>query len=354
MNVRHTFRALGIGALLIGIQVTGPATGRGDQTPPPASSSSSDPGKNTSQSPAVKTQSTPATPSQDSKPATPKSQSTNGNGDETKPKDDRKPEEKKSEEKKSEERKSEEKKPEDKKPEEKKTEDKRVDDKRSEDRKSDEKKVEEKKVEEKKTEEKKSEDKKSDEKKAEDKKAEDRKAEDKKSEEKKAEESTEKEKGKEKESSGKRTVSSMILTVKLALIADPRIFPYEIEVEGGAEEIALSGKVGNEGEKSIAGSVARTVPGVKNVVNKIDIVKDLPDVLGRKQDDILTHQVKERFARSATLKAANFEVKTEGGVVSLAGTVRFQVFIWEAAEAAREVPGVRAVRTDKVKIESEG
>jgi hyperosmotically inducible protein len=64
--------------------------------------------------------------------------------------------------------------------------------------------------------------------------------------------------------------------------------------------------------------------------------------------------VKERFAKSATLKAAAFEVKTEGGVVTLGGSVRFQVFILEAAEAARQVPGVKAVKTDKVRIESEG
>jgi hyperosmotically inducible protein len=52
--------------------------------------------------------------------------------------------------------------------------------------------------------------------------------------------------------------------------------------------------------------------------------------------------------------AANFDVKTEQGVVSLSGTVRFQVIVLEAAEAARQVPGVKAVRTDKVRIESEG
>jgi hyperosmotically inducible protein len=73
-----------------------------------------------------------------------------------------------------------------------------------------------------------------------------------------------------------------------------------------------------------------------------------------KQDDIITRHVKERFAHSATVTAANFEVKTEQGVVSLSGIVRFQVIVFEAAEAARQVPGVKAVRTDKVKIESEG
>ncbi len=161
-------------------------------------------------------------------------------------------------------------------------------------------------------------------------------------------------KEKEKDGAGKRTVSSLILTVKLTLLADPRLFPYEIEVEDGSDEITLSGKVSSEAEKSVAAEIARTVPGVKSVANKIEIVKNLPDILAHRQDDILTQQVKDQFAKSATLKAASFDVKTEGGVVSLGGTVRFQVFVLEAAEAARQIPGVKAIKTDKVKIESEG
>jgi hyperosmotically inducible protein len=90
------------------------------------------------------------------------------------------------------------------------------------------------------------------------------------------------------------------------------------------------------------------------VSNKLEVVKDLPDVITHKQDDIITRYVKERFAQSATVTAAKFDVKTEQGFVSLSGTVRFQVIVLEAAEAARQVPGVKAVRTDKVRIEREG
>jgi len=93
---------------------------------------------------------------------------------------------------------------------------------------------------------------------------------------------------------------------------------------------------------------------VKTVSNKLEVVKELPELMTQKQDDIITRHVKDRFAKSATVSAANFDVKTEQGVVSLSGTVRFQVIVFEAAEAARQVPGVKAVKTDKVKIESEG
>jgi osmotically-inducible protein OsmY len=159
---------------------------------------------------------------------------------------------------------------------------------------------------------------------------------------------------KDKEGAGKKAVTSLILTVKLALLEDPRLFPYEIEVDAGSDEVTLEGKVSTETEKAAAAKIASTVPTVKSVSNKLEVVKELPEIIAHKQDDIITRQVKDRFAKSATLTAANFDAKTEQGVVSLSGTVRFQVIVLEAAEAARLVPGVKAVRTDKVRIDSEG
>ena len=157
-----------------------------------------------------------------------------------------------------------------------------------------------------------------------------------------------------KEGTGRKAVSSLILTVKLALLGDPRLFPYEIEVEAGSDEVTLTGKVSTEAEKAAAADIASTVPTVKSVSNKLEVVRELLEVIAHKQDDIITRHVKDRFAKSATVTAANFDVKTEQGVVSLSGAVRFQVIVLEAVEAAKQVPGVKAVKTDKVRIESEG
>ena len=125
-------------------------------------------------------------------------------------------------------------------------------------------------------------------------------------------------------------------------------------MDAESDEVTLEGKVSTETEKAAAAKIASTVPTVKYVSNKLEVVKELPEIIARKQDDFITRQVKDRFAKSATLTAANFDVKTEQGVVSLSGTVRFQVIVLEAAEASRLVPGVKAVRTDKVRIDSEG
>jgi hyperosmotically inducible protein len=158
---------------------------------------------------------------------------------------------------------------------------------------------------------------------------------------------------KEKEPS-RKPVASLILTVKLALMADPRLFQYEIEAGEDQQTITLSGRVSSEEEKTAASDVARTVTGVKAVINKLEVSKDLLQAVAKKRDGIITQLVKDQFAKSATLKAANFEVKTEDGIVSLSGIVRFQVIALEAAEAARQVPGVKAVKTENVRLEGEG
>ena len=158
---------------------------------------------------------------------------------------------------------------------------------------------------------------------------------------------------KEKDSAVKKPLGSLILCVKLALMGDSRLFRYEIEVGDDQQTVTLTGRISTEEEKAAATEIAQAVQGVKTVVNKLAVEKDLAKTLLKKQDDILTTLVKERFSKSATLKAANFEVKTEDGVVQLNGTVRFQVIALEAAEAARQVPGVRAVNTEKVRLEGE-
>ncbi len=158
---------------------------------------------------------------------------------------------------------------------------------------------------------------------------------------------------KEKDSSVKKSLGSLILSVKLALMGDARLFRYEIEVEADQQNVTMTGRVSTEEEKTAATETAQAVQGVKAVVNKLIVEKDLAKTLLKKQDETLTTLIKERFAKSATLKAANFEVKTEEGIVQLNGSVRFQVIVLEAAEAARQVPGVRAVNTERIRLEGE-
>lgn len=152
------------------------------------------------------------------------------------------------------------------------------------------------------------------------------------------------------ESGGKKAVTSVNLTIKLALMASPSLFPFEMEVELDGQKAVLTGAVPSEEDKVQATEVIRKIEGVELVVNNLTVAPGLRSALAKKQDDAIMHYVKERLSKSETLKAVGFEVKSENGVVSLSGKTRFQVIALEAAEAARHVPGVRAVNTDAVQI----
>ena len=134
-------------------------------------------------------------------------------------------------------------------------------------------------------------------------------------------------------------------------MADPRLFPYDINVDMNGEIATLSGKVGSEAEKTSATEIAQASEGVKSVTNNLEIAKDLPQVLTRKKDETITQYVKDRFGKSKTLESSHFEVKTEDGIVLLSGKTKFLVIALEAAEAARQVPGVKAVKSDGIHLE---
>jgi osmotically-inducible protein OsmY len=152
------------------------------------------------------------------------------------------------------------------------------------------------------------------------------------------------------EEPAKKPVTSLNLAIKLALMADPQLFPYDIEVEMEKGKAVLTGSVPTEEEKTKVGDIAGKIDGVETVVNKLTVTPALKDKLAKKQDESIAHVVRDRLSRSETLKAVGFDVKSENGIVYLSGKTRFQVIALEAAEAARQVPGVRAVDTAGVQL----
>jgi hyperosmotically inducible protein len=133
-------------------------------------------------------------------------------------------------------------------------------------------------------------------------------------------------------------------------MADSRLFPYDIEVDTKDKDLVLLGKVASDSEKRVATDIVRCLDGVHAVENRLKVESDASHGLVVERDKVITYLVKERFEKSKTLQAVKFEVKTEEGVVTLTGSTRFQVIILEAAQAARQVPGVKAVNTDAVRL----
>jgi hyperosmotically inducible protein len=158
------------------------------------------------------------------------------------------------------------------------------------------------------------------------------------------------ERAKPAEPEGKKPMRSPMVTAKLALMADPRVFPYDIEVDAKEKDLVLLGKVTNEQEKRAAWEIVRCLEGVRTVENRLKIEPDALHGLSTDRDKVLSHLVRDRFEKSKTLQSVKFDVKTEDGVVTLSGTTRFQVIVLEAAQAARQIPGVRAVNTEGVRL----
>ena len=148
----------------------------------------------------------------------------------------------------------------------------------------------------------------------------------------------------------KKPVRSPMVTAKLALMADPRLFPYDIEVDAKDKDLVLLGKVSQESDKKTATDIVGCLEGVHAVESRLKVESDAAHGLVAERDKVLTQLVKERFEKSKTLQSVKFDVKTEDGIVTLSGNTRFQIIVLEAAQAARQVPGVRAVNTDAVRL----
>lgn len=147
-------------------------------------------------------------------------------------------------------------------------------------------------------------------------------------------------------------VESPILTIKLAFMADPRLFPYDIDCQIKEKTVELTGVVSLDDEKSLVTRLTTFLMPGKEIINHIEVRPALLATLQHTADARLTKMVKQRFAASQTLRDANFEVFVIRGVVSLSGQTRFQVIALEAAQAAREIPGVMAVNTQNIRLEA--
>ena len=73
------------------------------------------------------------------------------------------------------------------------------------------------------------------------------------------------------------------------------------------------------------------------------------DSAGRVIDDsVITTKVKSAFVEDKRVSALNISVKTYKGVVQLSGVAADAQESWKAADIARHVEGVKAVRNDIV------
>ena len=138
--------------------------------------------------------------------------------------------------------------------------------------------------------------------------------------------------------------------VKSALLNDPDVKSIDFKVETRKGEVLLSGFAANQSQIDRAISVAKAVPGVKSVDNKVSL-KDGPATVGNTVDDgIVTTKVKAALLADASVKSLDIAVVSRKNEVQLSGFVNSQAQIDRAVEVARGITGVSSVINDmKVK-----
>lgn len=134
--------------------------------------------------------------------------------------------------------------------------------------------------------------------------------------------------------------------IKSALLANPEVRSFDLQVETRKGEVQLSGFVDNQGQIDRATAVAQNVTGVKSVQNKMTL-KGSPASVGNKVDDsIVTTRVKSALLNEASIKSLDIAVVTRKGEVQLSGFVDNQQQIDRALELTRGIEGVVTVNNE--------
>jgi hyperosmotically inducible protein len=133
--------------------------------------------------------------------------------------------------------------------------------------------------------------------------------------------------------------------VKAALALSRRVSGYDISVDTVDGVVTLTGQVGSEDVKSLAGEIARDTEGVKEVRNEIAVNPGAqPSIDSQRVADLeIRTEILEAIARSPELGGKSIDVKVENRVVALSGTVDNPAQRNGAEQTARAVEGVVSV-----------
>ena len=142
------------------------------------------------------------------------------------------------------------------------------------------------------------------------------------------------------------TDSWLTLQTKLALLADERVRSADVHVTSRRGVIMLRGKVDSEAEQQAAGEIARTVEGAREVNNQLTVVPEPQRKRVDRQDHQIVKDVKQEIKNDGRLRHARIHVRSDEGIVTLTGKAPSLETSVRASEAARRVPGVRAVRNE--------
>jgi hyperosmotically inducible protein len=145
--------------------------------------------------------------------------------------------------------------------------------------------------------------------------------------------------------------TSITARVKAELIGNDTTKARQIEVETYRGVVQLNGFVDSQTERDTATRLARSVDGVSEVRNNLQIKESIASdgsrTAGDTVDDVaLTAKVKAALVGNSTTAARRINVTTYSGVVQLSGFVNSDEEKRQAAKVAQDIEGVRQVRNE--------
>ncbi len=145
--------------------------------------------------------------------------------------------------------------------------------------------------------------------------------------------------------------------VKSKLAADDTVKAYQIDVDTKDRVVTLSGSVENAAQKEQAVRIARQTEGVRDVTDQItvnpaaapttgDIREEANEAGAAVTDAAITSAVKAKLLADTAVSGLKIDVDTNGGVVTLNGTVATKTEADQAVSLARDTNGVTRVVND--------
>ncbi len=138
--------------------------------------------------------------------------------------------------------------------------------------------------------------------------------------------------------------------VRVALLEHLKKEALKVSVEVSGHTVTLDGVVSSRGYQSLAEEVARSVPGVRGVQNRVQVAerpsggpvsRAARKVEQETADALLEAKIKARLFEVLGLAAFQVEVEATDGVVSLSGTVKEKEQETLAEKTVKAIPGVR-------------
>ena len=121
---------------------------------------------------------------------------------------------------------------------------------------------------------------------------------------------------------------------------DPIVRCLVVHVDVDNSVVTLTGQANNEAGRRAAEDAAWRVAGVRDVVNRIEVLLPKSDVLS---DEALAHEASTCLQASALLPTEGLTVGAQGGWITLGGTVTWQYQRVEAEHIISRLRGVAGV-----------